>query len=96
MHPVQAQALPKDDFKAIASFFRIGFDTERIGISECDRVSCEALRIHMGAGESIFDDCTVIDIECDCVVRCVLVSGVHLAEPCRGNWGILKGSVPQR
>ena len=38
----------------------------------------------MGASESILDDSTVINIKCDCVVQCVLISEVHLVELCRG------------
>ena len=46
----------------------------------------------MRVRESILDDSTVIDIECDCVVRCVLISEVHsVAELCRG---ILKSNKP--
>ena len=57
MHPIQAQALSKVDFKeATASFFRIGFDTEGTSVSEREHVSCEVLWAHMGAGESILDD----------------------------------------
>ena len=91
VYPLQAKALSKDDFKTIVtSFLGIGLGTEGIGISECERVSCEVLWIHEGAGESILDDFTVIDFECDCVVRCVLISQIHLAELCRG---ILKGNM---
>ena len=90
---VQAKPLSKDDFKMTAtSFFEICFNTGGVGISECERVSCGAIQwVHTGAGESIRDDSTVIDIECDCMVRCILISEVHLTELCRRN---LKGTTP--
>ena len=53
-------------------------------LCKVDRVSCEVLWVHMGAAESILDDFTVIDIKCDRMVWCVLISEVHLAELCRG------------
>ena len=91
MYPIQAQALSKVDVKlTITSFGKIGFDTEKIGVSKRERVSCD-LWEHIGADKPILNDCTVIDIECDCVVRCVLISEVHLMELCRG---IVTGSIP--
>ena len=74
----------------MASFFRIGSDTEEVGVSERERVSCEVVWVHMGTGESVLDDSTVINIKCDCMVRCILISEVHLVELCRR---ILKGSI---
>ena len=93
VRPVQAQPLSNSNLKTTSSssFFGIASDTGRVGISECERVSCEVLWVHMRAGESILNDSTVIDIERDCGV-CVLISEVHLAELCRGF--LVNGTIP--
>ena len=48
--------------------FSIGFDTEGIGISECESIFREFGWICVAAGESILGDCTTIDFECDIAV----------------------------
>ena len=89
MYLIQAQALSKVNVKVTITLFKIGFDAERIGVSKRERVSC-VFWDHIGEGESIFDDSTVINIECNCKIWCALISEVHLMELCRGG---LKGSV---
>ena len=66
VHPILAQALSKVDFKAaITPLLGIDLETEGIGVSERERVSCEVRWARMRTGESIFGDSTIIDIECD-------------------------------
>ena len=87
MHPVPTKALPKEHFEATVTLFLIiGPETERIGISECESVSYVFLWVFVGAGEPFLGKITVVDLECDCVVWCVLISKIHLTK----FWGIPK------
>ena len=81
MHPVLAKALSKDHFKATVTLsFKVALETERIGVSECEGVYYVFLWVLTRTGESILGETAVVDFECDCVVQCILILEIHLAQ----------------